>query len=237
MKFLLKTFFITFIFIQFAQAGRFYSEEQGRFIQRDPLGYVDGMSLYNAYFAENFNLDPTGLKIQDPPAAPPKEFTPFPFPGKNSTGGWMKPNWSFDIAEHVIGGCCFLEVNMSIDPKFFINSNRKDISSPDQEFTLKSGKKTTVREHEEEHWHITIKHYKKAAEELKAYEYFEVPCGDITKWRNLLSTIYNLHVSYSKYDNGFHDYVDYGDNNIEKDGDAIENAVKNATKASRATGR
>ncbi len=60
MKLLLKTFFITFTLIQAVQAGRYYNSENGRFIQRDPLGYVDGMSLYNAYFAEQFQVDPMG---------------------------------------------------------------------------------------------------------------------------------------------------------------------------------
>ena len=32
----------------------------GRFISRDPLGYVDGMSMYAGYFAQGFNLDPSG---------------------------------------------------------------------------------------------------------------------------------------------------------------------------------
>ena len=32
----------------------------GRFISRDPLGYVDGMGLYNGYFAEVFGVDPSG---------------------------------------------------------------------------------------------------------------------------------------------------------------------------------
>ncbi len=41
--------------------GRYYSTEDGRFISRDPLGFVDGHSLYNGYFAERFMLDPTGL--------------------------------------------------------------------------------------------------------------------------------------------------------------------------------
>jgi RHS repeat-associated protein len=41
--------------------ARYFSDELGRFINRDPLGYVDGMSLYNGYFAEGFGLDPTGL--------------------------------------------------------------------------------------------------------------------------------------------------------------------------------
>ena len=60
MKFLLKTFLITFTLIQAVQAGRYYNTEDGRFISRDPLGYVDGMSLYNGYFAETFGLDPSG---------------------------------------------------------------------------------------------------------------------------------------------------------------------------------
>jgi RHS repeat-associated protein len=39
---------------------RFYSPELGRFIGRDPIGYHDGMSLYQAYFAVN-GVDPSGL--------------------------------------------------------------------------------------------------------------------------------------------------------------------------------
>ena len=65
MKLLLKTFFITFTLIQAVQAGRYYNTENGRFISRDPLGYVDGMSLYNAYFAEQLTLDPMGTKAHD----------------------------------------------------------------------------------------------------------------------------------------------------------------------------
>lgn len=39
---------------------RMYDPALGRFISRDPLGYVDGSSLYAAYFAPNA-LDPWGL--------------------------------------------------------------------------------------------------------------------------------------------------------------------------------
>ncbi len=50
----------------------------GRFIGRDPLGYVDGMGLYNGYFAPN-GLDPFGLikilimvdKVPAPKVDPP----------------------------------------------------------------------------------------------------------------------------------------------------------------------
>jgi len=42
--------------------ARYYDEDMGRFISRDPLGYVDGYSLYTGYFAEGFMLDPLGLE-------------------------------------------------------------------------------------------------------------------------------------------------------------------------------
>jgi RHS repeat-associated protein len=39
--------------------ARYFDAKLGRFIGRDPLGYVDGMSLNQAYFAANY-VDPTG---------------------------------------------------------------------------------------------------------------------------------------------------------------------------------
>ena len=43
---------------------RMFSPTLGRFISRDPLGYVDGMSLYNGYFSPN-SVDPFGLVDPD----------------------------------------------------------------------------------------------------------------------------------------------------------------------------
>jgi RHS repeat-associated protein len=40
---------------------RWYSPRLGRFVNRDPAGYVDGLSLYAGYFAPN-GLDPYGLE-------------------------------------------------------------------------------------------------------------------------------------------------------------------------------
>ena len=39
--------------------ARYFDAELGRFISRDPLGYVDGMSMYRGYFVPN-HLDPEG---------------------------------------------------------------------------------------------------------------------------------------------------------------------------------
>ena len=39
--------------------ARFYSVQLGRFISRDPLGFVDGMNLYRAYFVPS-GVDPSG---------------------------------------------------------------------------------------------------------------------------------------------------------------------------------
>ena len=40
--------------------NRMYSTSRGRFLQRDPIGYVDGMNLYRAYFVP-LGVDPKGL--------------------------------------------------------------------------------------------------------------------------------------------------------------------------------
>jgi RHS repeat-associated protein len=42
--------------------ARWLEPKAGRFIGRDPLGYVDGMSLYGAYFVPR-NLDPFGMHV------------------------------------------------------------------------------------------------------------------------------------------------------------------------------
>ena len=41
--------------------ARFYDPDTGEFISRDPLGYVDGMSLYRGYFVPGA-VDPLGLQ-------------------------------------------------------------------------------------------------------------------------------------------------------------------------------
>ena len=43
--------------------ARYYDPGLGQFISRDPLGYVDGMSLYRGYFAPG-GVDPWGLQEQ-----------------------------------------------------------------------------------------------------------------------------------------------------------------------------
>jgi len=62
----------------FHYRARMYSPESGRFVSRDPIGYVAGDSLYRGYFVPD-STDPTGLldslsrvflhcsKTQDPP--------------------------------------------------------------------------------------------------------------------------------------------------------------------------
>jgi RHS repeat-associated protein len=44
--------------------ARYYDPELGRFVGRDPLKYVDGYSMYRAYFTPNL-LDPSGMHCCD----------------------------------------------------------------------------------------------------------------------------------------------------------------------------
>ena len=41
--------------------ARMWSAERGRFISRDPLGYIDGLNLYEGYFVPN-SIDPFGFE-------------------------------------------------------------------------------------------------------------------------------------------------------------------------------
>ena len=45
--------------------ARYYSDDLGRFLSRDPKGYIDGLSMYTAFFAEKFGMDPLGLEFID----------------------------------------------------------------------------------------------------------------------------------------------------------------------------
>ena len=48
--------------------ARYYDTKQGRFISRDPAGYVDGLGLYNGYFASRFMMDPSGRNCSGLPS-------------------------------------------------------------------------------------------------------------------------------------------------------------------------
>ena len=71
--------------------ARFYAAQLGRFISRDPLGFVDGFSLYRAYFVP-VGVDPWGLQeptVPLPPgySTPVTEYEHLPRPIPVSGGG------------------------------------------------------------------------------------------------------------------------------------------------------
>jgi hypothetical protein len=80
--------------------ARYYHAELGRFISRDPIGYVDGMNLYRAYFVLR-GKDPSGfgarwtIAKQQPEGPPPvksldpqEPSNPEPIPAKPSSSKW-----------------------------------------------------------------------------------------------------------------------------------------------------
>ncbi len=56
--------------------ARYYHAELGRFLSRDPVGYLDGANLYRGYFVPN-RIDPFGRQRQGPPGF-----------GGSPVGGW-----------------------------------------------------------------------------------------------------------------------------------------------------
>jgi RHS repeat-associated protein len=79
--------------------ARYFDTGLGRFIGRDPLGYVDGTSLYNAYFIPN-TLDSDGTEEGPPvPPGPPRPNIPPPpnpspfLPDPNQKPPGWNPSW------------------------------------------------------------------------------------------------------------------------------------------------
>lgn len=75
--------------------ARMYSAGLGRFVSRDPLGYVDGMSFYAAYFVPNL-VDPTGTYGEG--CCRPGFSGP--------TRGGYCCNGTFIPAKDLVTGCC-----------------------------------------------------------------------------------------------------------------------------------
>lgn len=62
--------------------ARYYDPTTGEFIAPDPMGYIDGPSLFRGYFNLNY-ADPFGLQIYDDPTRPPAPTIIWPeFPKK-----------------------------------------------------------------------------------------------------------------------------------------------------------
>lgn len=143
MKNFIKSLFLLFALFQTAQAGRYYHSDYGRFVSRDPIGYVDGMSLYNAYFAERFALDPTGLEviaeetdvstqgpltILDYPSGTPMTFD-------RQLEGFKSVNDAYNLKLHKNGKKCDLEVIMNLQFQF------KNQNTVNPKWTAQSKKK------------------------------------------------------------------------------------------------
>ena len=75
--------------------ARYYDDELGRFTARDPIGYVDGLNAYRAYFSIN-GLDPTGLWL----SATPIFGGPYLSDAALKAMGWIKTSeTTYDVAE------------------------------------------------------------------------------------------------------------------------------------------
>ena len=81
--------------------ARYMDHEMGRFVGRDPFGYVDGQSSYRGWFVP-FQLDPSGTKVIEAPLAHNPNI---PEPGTHDT--WVK----IEISEKMCVKCQDTEVS------------------------------------------------------------------------------------------------------------------------------
>jgi len=161
--------------------ARMYSAGLGRFISRDPLGYVDGSSLYNAYFVPN-KLDPSGtidipvtnlgvffetdwashLASQDPPEDP-------------AVAGYTRFKPNIRVRYRQNGCCCIFNADISFTVEIHIaavgQQLRRKKSNPFGSFTESGGVMTqelqnNVLVHEKQHLflmrHLIKQGYSKA---------------------------------------------------------------------------
>ena len=104
--------------------ARYYNSQLGQFISRDPLGYVDGMSQYRAYFAPD-GWDPTG---QDVIAVEPKGGSL----KKTGCGGKIRKFhqiWAFKVSKQKEPGWVVQKVTVIANKAKCIDSDPKIVRS------------------------------------------------------------------------------------------------------------
>ncbi|MBL8891621.1 MAG: RHS repeat-associated core domain-containing protein [Planctomycetaceae bacterium] len=94
--------------------ARWYDPSTGGFISRDPLGYVDGMSLYRGYFGVK-DVDPNGrLRVADERGPGlkhmPGEYDPLDY-GRNSIY-YDHPKMDFSLCERLFDNCISLRAGL-----------------------------------------------------------------------------------------------------------------------------
>ena len=114
--------------------ARYYHAELGRFIARDPSGYVDGMNLYRAYFIPG-GMDPNGLDLVPPDEICDDQDLCFG-PGGGRPGSPHNPGGPFELPKgdnrcHQDDTCAVLGQKIK-NFIVVIDSHRKwDIANPD----------------------------------------------------------------------------------------------------------
>ena len=91
--------------------ARYYSPQLGQFISRDPLGYVDGMSQYRAYFVPEAT-DPWGLETLTKHYSRHKDQTWVSGYDEDAEGAVPKKSPSYEVVYQVVtlsvdGSSCF----------------------------------------------------------------------------------------------------------------------------------
>ena len=132
--------------------ARYYSGTLGRFIGRDPLGYVDGMGLYVAYFVPT-RSDPSGLAIDGDRVPLPEQM----IGGETREMIWLfKLDCDLCINKELKTACAkmvFVSSNLFIKSRYDRNSDRPEVRAANRHKFVNT---EDIKEHEQRRIHIII---------------------------------------------------------------------------------
>ena len=148
--------------------ARMYSDRLGRFVSRDPAGYVDGYALYNGYFAPG-DLDPSGTATHEDNGSRVVEvadwlqqLTDWGFNQDNNTAqGWDDFRFTVIITSQTVSGSqckCDFTVSFATSSTIYIPAangqrtrQRRYHGGAGAGPTITAGVQAKIRAHEEGH--------------------------------------------------------------------------------------
>ncbi len=135
--------------------ARYFDDQMGRFISRDPIGYVDGTSLYAGYFAERLRVDPTGQWVWLVPVVAEQVLQRAVQKAVEDVQEAMSSKVGQLVSENIVAGACQGRARTGSGHEDFDLTKQGDHQSAD------------VRDAVEESMEDILKEYRKKTDEIE----------------------------------------------------------------------